>query len=114
MLNSILNVVVFEDPARKEAPFELKIIVIIIGIGIFLLICGILALISKVNTKKPNNNNHISKENTCEICHNKCEEQYRICPDCFNQIQEGKLKKCQLCGKWYPADGICECIKKQG
>ena len=46
----------------------------------------------------------------CDVCKRPSGE-YTLCPDCFNLMQEGKVKKCNNCGKWYLSSNLCECVK---
>ena len=46
----------------------------------------------------------------CDVCKEPSGE-YSLCPNCFQLMQEGKVKKCNNCGKWYMPPALCECVK---
>ncbi|MBE6702144.1 MAG: hypothetical protein E7585_01875 [Ruminococcaceae bacterium] len=46
----------------------------------------------------------------CDICRKESGE-YQLCPDCFQEMQQGKLDHCKNCGKWYRKGKICSCVK---
>lgn len=100
---------VFGNPRKSPDGTMIGLIIAILLVVFFVLL---IIAIKDPNPATYRKQEETSSKNKCEICHRECDEQYRICPECFEQIQEGKLKKCQLCGKWYPADSVCDCIKK--
>lgn len=48
---------------------------------------------------------------TCEICE-KPSGMYPLCPACFKLRDEGKIIKCDKCGKWHRITGPCNCKDK--
>lgn len=50
---------------------------------------------------------------TCAIC-GKTSGMYPLCPACFRLKDEGKVEKCETCGKWHRINEPCDCVEKQG
>ena len=46
--------------------------------------------------------------NRCKICGQPCGI-YDICRECQKDIEDGKVKQCQECGKYYIAEKQCSC-----
>ena len=44
----------------------------------------------------------------CDVC-GKPSGMYPLCPQCFKLRDEGKVIKCENCGKWHLSDKKCEC-----
>lgn len=49
-------------------------------------------------------------EQKCQVCGVDCGE-YTLCPLCFEELQNGNLKKCNNCGKWYRIGEVCQCFR---
>lgn len=45
---------------------------------------------------------------TCAIC-GKPSGMYPLCLDCFKLKDQGKIEKCEVCGKWHKTDEPCGC-----
>ena len=50
-------------------------------------------------------------QNKCVVCGQAAPDGYSMCPECFQSLQDGKLSKCNNCGKWYRTSEMCECVK---
>lgn len=46
----------------------------------------------------------------CDICGKESGE-YTLCPECFQELQQGNLEKCNNCGRWYAKGKICSCVR---
>lgn len=48
--------------------------------------------------------------NHCSIC-GKPSGNYALCLDCFALLQQGYVKKCNICGDYYKNGEVCKCVK---
>ena len=49
---------------------------------------------------------------TCAIC-GKPSGMYPLCPACFKLKDEGKVEKCETCGKWHRIGEPCDCVVEE-
>lgn len=49
---------------------------------------------------------------TCAIC-GKPSGMYPLCPACFKLKDEGKVEKCETCGKWHRVNEPCDCVVEE-
>ena len=60
----------------------------------------------KIREEKENNMNR------CQICGEPCGI-YEICRQCAQDIQDGKVLRCNHCNKYYLKESICSCMKEK-